>query len=241
MALVSLSPPVATGKLRGIAASLSTSTSRQRQFGSPSWRPVHTISRKSPMGRSKPSRCVHVRNPKGMPRTTSLLRSLWRAKAPSEGRGRRHWTAPPPEVCCLVPSRLRQTALGSFRMNRSPDTRRWMSGLGICMGAVRRPSKISSSEGTSPRTSPTRQSNSPVPSKLKVGGLLVGHVACLCPDWRQRRHLTGSRQSRMPCPLLRHRKQRDSFLGSTGLVAPTVVGPCPDALSSCCWRWRGCP
>ena len=123
------------------------------------------------MGRIKNSRCDYVRSPNGTPRTSSLFATLCLATAPSKGWGFLHLTEAPPRVYCVVPSSRCQSSFGSFRMKKSADTRRCTSDLGLSMVMVRSPSRMYSKEGSSPRTSPTRQSNSLKLARLKLCSL----------------------------------------------------------------------
>ena len=134
----------------------------------------------------------------------------------------------PPSNCWVTPSSLRQSALAILRMKTVPDTRRWASGHNRSGQTVRIASRMCSHKGSSPRTSPIRQSASVGPAMFDLCSLRRGQDACRCPGWRHRRHVIGSRHSRATWPRPRHLKQRPSIAGSTGW--PNISRSCEDCL-----------
>ena len=181
-----------------------------------------------------------MRLPSGTPRTSSLLVTLCIANALSEERGLRQVIETPPENSWVTPSIRRQSTLDSLHMNIAPDTRRWASGLVRSGQIFRIPSRIRFHEGSSPLTSPTRQSNSPVPGRFGLCALRRGQEAWRCPGWRQRRHAIGSRHSRAACPRPRHLKHRPSLTGSTGRYGfcGFCIPPVTLSLSPLSWLCR---
>ena len=102
-------------------------------------------------------------------------------KAPSVGRGRRHFTVPQSGSCWIEPCNFRQFSLDRQRNRIVPDTSGWHSRLVTSGHAAWIPSRIRDHGGLSSLISPTRQSKSPDPTRLGLCILCAGQEAWQCP------------------------------------------------------------